>query len=367
MKQGEAYLTLARTPSVTSKQVAEALRKGISIEELAQRWGRPQGNLGESPFLTPACAGYPSALKRLDVPPLRLFWQGLPPSHLPTSRVGIVGSRKATRYGLAMASDLGARLAARGVAVFSGLAVGIDSAAHQGALEQAESTGPPVAVLGHGWNHHYPRSNQSLRDQVLARGTLLTEYPPDHPPARWTFPERNRIIAAMVDHLVVVEAGPKSGSLYTAEFALNAGRSVWVVPNRPGYANSTGALHLLRDGAYPIIEVEDFLDQVSPALSGFQALAARQGLGQVGELQQALIVALLEGQASGTQLTQCLGCDAKTLAVQLGELELLGLVQRCGSGWELRPGQLLSQLVKEVLQERARVQPAPLGVAPQAL
>ncbi len=141
MKQGEAYLTLARTPNVTSKQVAEALRKGISVEELAQRWGRPQGNLGESPYLTPACAGYPSALKRLDVPPLRLFWQGLPPSHLPTSRVGIVGSRKATRYGLAMASDLGARLAARGVAVFSGLAVGIDSAAHQGALKEAESTG----------------------------------------------------------------------------------------------------------------------------------------------------------------------------------------------------------------------------------
>lgn len=354
MKEQEAYLTLARTPGVSSRQVAEALKKGVPLDELVRRWGRPQVGARDAPFLTPACPGYPSALKRLDIPPLRLFWKGIPPSHLPTCRVGIVGSRKAIKYGRTMATSLGSRLAQRGVSVFSGLALGIDSAAHEGAVQQDGAPGPPVAVLGHGWDHHYPSQNWHLREQVLSRGTLLTEYPPDHPPARWTFPERNRIIAAMVDHLVVVEAGPKSGSLYTAEFALDAGRTVWIVPNRPGYANSTGALHLLRDGAYPIIDVEDFLEQVSPRLSGFQALAASQGLEQIAPLQRQLILTLMEGESNSTDLGASLGCDARTLAVHLGELELLGLIDRCGSGWQLRPGQLLSQLVKEVLQEGAR-------------
>lgn len=342
------YQRLARTPSVRAKNVALALQSGLTIEQIAKRWARPQAVLDDVPFLTPGCAGYPPALLRLKVPPLRLFFRGRPPTEIPTARVGIVGSRKATSYGRGLAKRLGSLLSERGVAVLSGLALGIDSAAHRGVVDHPKSPGHPVGVLGHGWNHHYPRGNHWLRTQVKAQGTLLTEYPPDHAPARWTFPERNRIIAALCEHLVVVEAGPKSGSLYTAEFALDAGRTVWIVPNKPGYANSNGILNLLRDGANPLVDVGDFLDTVSPKPIGLEAL--RQAGIEVNEGQRRLLRALLEGETKATALAEAAGLDARCLAVQLGELELLGLVHRCPGGWEPLPGKLLSQLVKELLK-----------------
>lgn len=208
--------------------------------------------------LTPADEDYPTRLTEMPDPPPALFVDGTLPEG-PT--VSIVGSRKASPTGLATARRLGKALADQDVCVVSGLALGIDAASHQGALDGG---GPTVGVLGCGIDVVYPRSNRRLFDGVRGNGAIVSEYYLGESPLAWRFPARNRIIAGLGDVLVVVEAAEKSGALITARHALDSGGDVWAVPGPPGIPECRGSNKLLSDGAGVLWDIPEFLETVFP-------------------------------------------------------------------------------------------------------
>lgn len=208
-------------------------------------------------FESPA---YPTSLRHLSIPPPVLAFRGAAPA-LGGPAVAIVGSRHPSNYGLRMAADLAGGLAVAGLVVVSGLALGIDAAAHRAAVIAGGLT---AAVMGTGPDRIYPAPNRRLADDIARQGVLLTEFPPGAPPLRDHFPRRNRIIAALADVVVVVEAAQRSGALITAGQALDLGRPVLAVPGRVGDLLAAGTLALLRDGAAPACTVADVLAQLPP-------------------------------------------------------------------------------------------------------
>ena len=221
-------------------------------------------------FTTPADADYPERLIGMpDLPPA-LYFKGRVPEG---PAVALVGSRKASPTGLSAAGRIAQHLCERGVCVISGLALGIDAAAHGGALEGG---GPTVGVLGCGIDVVYPRSNRNLFGRVEQSGGIVSEYYLGEAPLPWRFPARNRIIAGLADVLIVVEAAEKSGALITARHAMESGRDVWAVPGPLGAAECHGSNKLLSDGAGVLWDIQDFLDEVAPAQpAAFQAAVSR--------------------------------------------------------------------------------------------
>jgi DNA processing protein len=202
---------------------------------------------------------YPRPLMDLyDRPPLLYVKGSLQPGEV---CVAVVGSRLASVYGKYTTEKLSRELALKGITVVSGLARGIDSAAHRGALA---GRGRTIAVLGCGLDICYPPENEALADQIAASGALVTEFPFATPPNPPNFPARNRIISGLSYGVLVVEAGEKSGSLITAGIAAEQGRSVFAVPGEIGAAGSRGTHRLIRQGALLIETVEDILDEVLP-------------------------------------------------------------------------------------------------------
>lgn len=198
---------------------------------------------------------FPAGLCDLPDPPSRLFMRGKIP---PGRAVAIVGTRRCTRYGRATASALGAAVAAAGWAVVSGLARGIDSAAHRGVVDVG---GVGVAFLGSGLDVWYPPENRELGESLVANGgAVISEYPAGSPPEPWHFPVRNRLIAAMSEAVVVVEAGLTGGALITARLALELGRDVLAVPGDIDRPASVGCNLLIRDGATPVLGADDLLE-----------------------------------------------------------------------------------------------------------
>ena len=205
--------------------------------------------------------GYPAPLLADPEAPAVLFVRG-DPAVLDTRRVGIVGTRNATASGRATARELGAALAGEGVAVVSGLARGIDGAAHLGARTAGvagSSVGRPVAIVGSGPDVVYPRRHAELWHWVSSNGLLVSEWPPGTPPDAWHFPARNRIIAGLSEVLVVVESRERGGSLITARLAAERGVEVMAVPGSPRCPASVGTNQLLRDGVAPVTSVDDVL------------------------------------------------------------------------------------------------------------
>ena len=204
-------------------------------------------------ILAPISDEYPGVLRRDPEPPAVLYARGsIAP--LGRRRVGIVGTRNATASGLATARQLGDALAADGVTVVSGLARGIDGAAHEGCRRRG---GPAVAVVGSGLDVPYPRRHAELWEWVATDGLLLSEYPPGTPPDAWRFPRRNRIIAALCEVLVVVESRERGGSLITVREALDREVEVMAVPGSPHCRASSGTNQLLVEGAAPLTSVDD--------------------------------------------------------------------------------------------------------------
>ncbi len=199
---------------------------------------------------------YPTRLAEIYDPPLSLFTRGtLPGPDSPA--VAIVGTRNPSQYGLHMAGLLASELAARGITVVSGLAEGIDSAAHQGALRVQ---GPTIAVLGCGVDVVYPASNAKLMHDIVNQGgCILSQYPMGVKPGRGHFPQRNRIISGISLGTIIIEAPPGSGSLITARFAAEQGREVFAVPGEVGHRNSKGPHALIREGAKLVENVDDIL------------------------------------------------------------------------------------------------------------
>ena len=191
-------------------------------------------------------SNYPNTLKNIADPPVVLYYQGRLPDFNQEPMIGVVGTRKASAYGLKAARQLGKELSAHGATVVSGMAEGIDAMATWGALEAGSS---PVGVLGCGVDRVYPRCNRELFRKVEQCGCLISEYPPETPPNRWQFPRRNRIISGLSCGVLVVEAPEKSGALITARQALEQGRDVFVVPGNIGVSTCLGSNALLRDGA----------------------------------------------------------------------------------------------------------------------
>jgi DNA processing protein len=205
---------------------------------------------------------YPSVLAGDHEAPAVLFSRGRLDA-LGARRVAVVGTRNATAAGRATAVELGQGLAAAGVAVVSGLALGIDAAAHQGALAAGRAAAGTVAVVGNGLDEAYPRRNRELFERLCAEHLVLSEWPPGTAPEAFRFPLRNRIIAALAEVLVVVESRERGGSLITARAALDRGVDVMVVPGSPRTRAATGTNQLLRDGAAPVTCVDDVLDVLS--------------------------------------------------------------------------------------------------------
>ncbi|HEU4977989.1 MAG TPA: DNA-processing protein DprA [Solirubrobacteraceae bacterium] len=245
--------------------------------------------------------------------------------------VAVVGTRRASPDGLEVARGLGRGLGAAGVTVVSGMALGVDSAAHAGALETG---GPTVAVLAGGAERAYPRSKRALRERIVHGGCVVSEMPPGSEAFRWCFPARNRLIAALGQMTVVVEAAERSGSLITAECATDIGREVGAVPGPVTSWRSRGTNALLRDGATLIRDTRDVLD----AVLGVEAYA--QGLPDpaVAGLEPRLraVLGSVEGGRDTVAALAAAGQDARAVLGALTELELLGLLRRAPGGRYVR-------------------------------
>ena len=197
--------------------------------------------------------GYPSRLEMLSDPPKVLHVKG---TLFKGSLVAIVGSRKSDSRLQRFAHKLAGDLAGRGIGVISGGALGIDTAAHKGALD---ANGITVAVIGSGFDHTYPKSNESLFSTITQKGALVTEFESPVPPSKWTFPRRNRLVAAMASAVVVVQAPKRSGALITARIAQKLGVPVGAVPGPPGELGSQGCNNLIRTGSKMIEDADDVI------------------------------------------------------------------------------------------------------------
>ncbi|MDP3791463.1 MAG: DNA-processing protein DprA [Candidatus Omnitrophota bacterium] len=201
---------------------------------------------------------YPENLKNIHRPPAQLYVNGSLKKD-DSNAIAIVGSRRATIYGLEMAEKIAFDIASHGITVVSGMARGIDSAAHKGALK---AKGRTIAVMGSGHGHIYPPENKKLYDQIAEFGAVITEFEDDMTPLPRNFPIRNRIISGLSLGLVVVEAARNSGALITAGLALEQGREVFAVPGKISSATSAGTHDLIKDGAKLIQSVDDIFEEL---------------------------------------------------------------------------------------------------------
>jgi len=267
---------------------------------------------------------YPPGLRDLPDPPAVLHWRGRLPAE-DDEAVVIVGARRATAYGTEVAHGLGRSLAAAGLTVVSGMALGIDSAAHAGALE---ASGRTVAVMACGADRSYPARKQALHRQIAASGAVVSEMPPGFTPFRWAFPARNRTIAALGRATVVVEATERSGSLITADLAMEIGRPVAAVPGPITSTRSAGTNLLLKTGAEVVCGAQDVLDLLFGA--GARAAPSRADQEPLSPELRRLFDAVRDGRGSPAELAG----DGNALAVAagLGELEMRGLVRRSMGG-----------------------------------
>lgn len=271
-------------------------------------------------LLTFRDASYPGLLKSLPDPPAILYVRGcLSPRG---RRLAIVGSRQPTATGRRWTEQIAGDLAALGIEVVSGLARGIDAAAHRGALNGPAAT---IAVLGCGIDRIYPPEHKQLFEQIEAEGAIISEYPPGVEPLAGHFPGRNRIISGLSQGVLVVEANRKSGSLITAEFALDQGREVLAVPGGIDRATSAGTNQLIKEGAHPVTELADITSILWPGQGhSSQTPPAMESCEPLSE--SALIVArLLDTEPQNLdELAARSGLTPMALSAILLHLELQG-------------------------------------------
>ncbi|MCB2261932.1 MAG: DNA-processing protein DprA [Candidatus Thiosymbion ectosymbiont of Robbea hypermnestra] len=276
---------------------------------------------------------YPPRLAQVSAPPILLFVRG-DPEILADPMLAIVGSRNPTPTGRETTKGLARYLAACGLTIVSGLAIGIDAAAHTGSLEE----GRTVAVLGTGPDRVYPAAHRDLARRIAKNGALVTEYPPGTAPLGRNFPRRNRLISGLSLGTLVTEAAPKSGSLITARYAVEQGREVFAVPGSIHNPLARGCHALIRDGAKLVESAADILEELAPLLGPLVTEAAEpagSGPRDSEELDadyRRLLENLGHDPVSPDELTRRTGLSAQNIASMLLLLELQGHVSPCPGG-----------------------------------
>ncbi len=312
------------SPKVAAQMLArmEALSEERLIEELlaAECW---------------ACcrhgALYPASLRDAGDAPWALIGRGHPrllEGLEPFGTVTIVGARRATSYGREIARELGQELARAGIVVVSGLAFGIDACAHRGAID----AGRTIAVLGCGPDVAYPASHRSLWRQICERGLVISEFPPGATPWRWTFPARNRIMAALAGMTVVVEAATRSGSLITTDLAADLGRDLGAVPGPVTSRASAGPNALLASGAHVVRDAQDVLD----ALLGPGRKLIEPARPVLAPDLEAALAAVEAGSSTCDAVATATGLSGPAAAAALSRLELLGYLTCSNLGTYVR-------------------------------
>jgi DNA processing protein len=288
-------------------------------------------------FITTRDAGYPKLLKEINDPPIGLYRKGGYLFEQPC--MAIVGSRRTTLYGQSVAKKLGAQLAQLGFCIVSGLARGIDTAAHEGALSVGGKT---AAVLGCGIDIVYPPENLDLYRRIVDTGAVLSEFPFGRKADRQTFPMRNRVVSGISEGVIVVESDASGGAMITARFAGEQGRLIFAVPGRIDQATSNGCHQLIRDGATLLTSVDDVLSELS-YLDGLHPKTAKLEADEPDLLERLMpslseaerkIAACFDGGSilSVDALASVTGLSAAEISVALMGLELKRLVSKRADG-----------------------------------
>lgn len=308
-------------------KVAKALRE-MAGSDLPQRELAMCRKHGVE-LLTRSSSLYPDKLHEIADPPGVLFMRG---SLLPSDNlaVAIVGTRHATNYGKDQAEKLASGLARAGFTIVSGLARGIDAAAHRAAIAVGART---IGVLGSGVMNIYPPEHEELSEQVIAHGALLSEYPPQSPPLAGAFPQRNRIVTGMSVGVVVVEAALRSGALISARHAMEQGRDVFAVPGRVDSRTSQGCHQLIRDGAKLVECVDDVLEELGPLpnpvpRSDGQGEIHHPAELQLNEQEQAVLQAIGQDPTSIDSIIAASGLQVQRVLATVSVLEMRKLVRR---------------------------------------
>jgi DNA processing protein len=318
----------SRSPELlrlSNEELVEVAAPKVTAQLLARVAALPETQLNEELGLAGcwACCRhgdlYPDHLRDADDAPWALIGRGDPQLLAglePFQAVTIVGARRATSYGREVARELGRELAAAGMIVVSGLAFGIDGCAHRGALD----AGRTIAVLGCGPDVAYPSSHRTLWRRICETGLAVSEFPPGATPWRWTFPARNRIMAALSGMTVVVEAATRSGSLITTDLAADLGRDLGAVPGPVTSRASAGPNGLLASGAHLIRDAQDVLD----AMLGPGRMPPAHTGPDLDPQLQAVLTAVEAGESTCDAVATAAGLTGPAAAAALARLELLG-------------------------------------------
>ncbi|HPZ11734.1 MAG TPA: DNA-processing protein DprA [Bacillota bacterium] len=281
---------------------------------------------------------YPPLLKEIPQPPPLLYCRGRWLER-DSQAVAIVGSRRCTFYGREVASRLAADLASAGFTVVSGMALGIDTAAHEGALEAGGRT---IAVLGCSVERSYPAANRDLMEQIINSGAVISEFSLDTPPLPQHFPRRNRIISGLALGTVVVEASQKSGALITAFYALDQNREVFAVPGNVGSPYSRGCHRLIKEGARLVETAEDIIEELGISAAGGSAAAEaaasakEQKIDALEDAERRLLELIPYHPLHIDEIVRLSGADAARAGAYLISLELKGLVRQLPGKYFIR-------------------------------
>jgi DNA processing protein len=274
-------------------------------------------------------ADYPTNLRQIADPPPVLFVRGSITDRDELA-VAVVGTRRATAYGRAVAERLATELAYQGVTVVSGLAKGIDTCAHRAAVEAGGRT---LAVCGNGLDQVYPPENSALAQRILDRqaGALVSEFAPGVPPDAVNFPRRNRVIAGLARATVIVEAGERSGALITADFALEQGRDVLAVPGSIMSPMSVGPNELLKQGAIPVTSAGDIVNHLNPDPFVTNPAPMARAVLELGPQESSVWEALDGDPRHVDEVARSLGRAAGDISATLAILELKGMARQVGA------------------------------------
>lgn len=315
--------------------IGPASARAVGNLDVSEAWEKEAGEAKKRgvTLVTIFDDSYPAGLRTIHDPPPVLYVRG---TLLPADEraLAIVGSRQATVYGKTVSYRLARDLAAEGVTVVSGMARGIDSAAHRGALEGGGRT---IAVLGSGLDRVYPPENRRLAEEISGGGALVTEFSFGSAPEKWRFPMRNRTVSGLSLGVAVVEAAERSGALITADCALDEGREVFAVPGSITSPKSAGPHKLLREGACLVAGVGDIFDELPRLRGGVKKEHAAPSMPRLSEEQKRVLSYVgREPLHQDEVIRKAAAPSSRTLSI-LTALEIKGLVRRHGGGLYVRP------------------------------